>query len=139
MIRKPQTLLPFAVATLFAAATSIAPPVNPAIAFTERQVEQIFDILDSNHTGKVDRAEYDENKVAAMFPRAKNGEVGIGELSFEDTPFNRAFFNAADADHRGKLDGVDLIYALDFDKIDTAHKGYVTIDDLRRFMKMVGR
>jgi Ca2+-binding EF-hand superfamily protein len=139
MIRKPQTLSPFAVALLTAAATAIALPGNPAIAFTERQVEQVFDILDSNSTGQVDRAEYNENKVAAMFPQAKNGEVGIGELSYEDTQFNHAFFNAADTTHRGKLDGVDLIYALDFDRIDTDHKGYITINDLRRFMKSVGR
>ncbi|HXE17451.1 MAG TPA: EF-hand domain-containing protein [Stellaceae bacterium] len=37
------------------------------------------------------------------------------------------------------LDGVDMIYALSFDKIDTDRKGYITIADLRRFMQKAGR
>lgn len=110
-----------------------------AFAFSEQQIEQVFSVLDSDKTGKVDRAEYDRNKVAAMFWPAKIGNSGIGELRYEDTQFNRAFFNAADVDHKGVLDGVDMIYALSFDKIDTDHKGYITIDDLRRFMRKIGR
>jgi Ca2+-binding EF-hand superfamily protein len=138
MIRKLY-LLPVALAALLAGAAAIALPTHPAFAFTEKQVEQVFAILDSSHSGRVDRTEYDVNKIAAMFPSIKNGDIGIRELSYEDTQFNRAFFKAADIDHKGKLDNVDVIYALDFDKIDTDHRGYITLDDLRRFMKMAGR
>lgn len=134
MARHSLTLLPFVLLLLL-----IGAPAQRAHAFTEQQIDQVFAILDANRNGKVDRAEYDQNKVAAMFWRAKNGEAGIGDLTYEDTEFNRAFFDAADTDHKGTLDGVDLIYALDFDKIDTDHKGYITIDDLRRFMKKAGR
>ncbi len=114
-------------------------PLRVASAFTEKEVQGVFAVLDANKTGKVDRPEYDENKVAAMFfPAPPQGTTNFGDLMFEQTKFNRAFFDAADTDHKGKLDPVDLIYALDFDKIDTDHKG-ITIDDLRRFMKKVGR
>ena len=95
--------------------------------------------MDSDKTGKVNRAEYEEHKVEAMFWQAKPGALGIGELTFEQTKFNRAFFDAADSDHKGRLDGVDMIDALQFDKIDVSHRGYITIDDLRRFMIAAGR
>jgi Ca2+-binding EF-hand superfamily protein len=114
-------------------------PWHRASAFNEQQVEQVFAMLDTAKTGKVDKAEYDENKVAAMFWTPKTGTAGIGELTYEQTQFNRAFFDAADTDHKGKLDGVDMIYALEFEKIDIDHKGYITIDDLRRFMQKAGR
>jgi hypothetical protein len=136
MIRKTVALL---LAPLIVVLTGIGVRVLPAFGFTEHQIDQVFAVLDSSKTGKVDRAEYDQNKVAALFPRVKNGSAGIGELSYADTQFNRAFFNAADADHKGKLDGVDLIYASDFDKIDIDHRGYITLDDLRRFMKKAGQ
>jgi Ca2+-binding EF-hand superfamily protein len=110
-----------------------------ASAFSDQQVRQVFEILDSDKTGKVDKAEYDQNKIAAMFWQAKTGAAGIGELRLEDTEFNKAFFDAADVDHKGTLDGVDMIYALQFEKIDVDHKGYITIDDLRRFMNKAGR
>jgi len=112
---------------------------HQAGAFTEKQIEDVFSVLDSDKTGKVDRAEYDRNKVAAMFWQAKIGASGIGELRYEDTQFNRTFFDATDVDHKGVLDGVDMIYALSFDKIDTDRKGYITIADLRRFMQKAGR
>jgi hypothetical protein len=139
MTRKIRPLAPAAFLLLLTGALATGVPVRPAFAFTEKQIDQVFAILDSNKTGKVDRAEYDQNKVAAMFWRAKTGDAGLGELSYDDTEFNRAFFDAADTDHKGKLDGVDLIYALDFDKIDTDHKGYITLADLRRFMVKAGR
>jgi Ca2+-binding EF-hand superfamily protein len=114
-------------------------PLRGAFGFTEQQVQKVFEILDADKTGKVDEAEYDQNKVAAMFWQAKAGSLGIGELKFEDTQFNRAFFDASDLDRKGTLDGVDMIYALQFEKIDVDRKGYITIDDLRRFMNKIGR
>jgi Ca2+-binding EF-hand superfamily protein len=110
-----------------------------AFAFTDQQVRKVFEILDADKTGKVNKTEYDQNKVAAMFWQAKAGVAGIGELRYEDTQFNKAFFDAADVDHKGTLDGVDMIYALQFEKIDVDHKGYITFDDLRRFMTKIGR
>ncbi len=139
MTRNRLALAPAALLLLLIGAAALSVPLRSAFGFTEQQIDQVFAILDSNKTGKVDRAEYDQNKVAAMFWRAKSGDAGIGDLSYDDTQFNRAFFDAADTDHKGKLDGVDLIYALDFEKIDTNHKGYITLDDLRRFMIKVGR
>jgi hypothetical protein len=133
------TLLRNAVVVLIAGIAALTIPCHRASAFSEQQVEQIWAILDSNKTGKVDKAEYDQNKVAAMFWTPKTGTAGIGELTYEETPFNRAFFDAADSDHKGKLDGVDMIYALEFEKIDVDHKGYITIDDLRHFMQKAGR
>lgn len=124
---------------LFLAISLIGLPLRVASAFTEKEVQSVFAVLDKNGTGKVDHTEYDENKVAAMFPPAPPGTTDFGELKFEQTKFSRAFFDAADTDHKGKLDGVDLIYALQFEKIDTDHKGYITIDDLRRFMTKIGR
>lgn len=140
MARTPLTLSRIArIVFVVGGAALTIPWHHPASAFTEKQVEQVFAMLDSNKTGKVDKAEYDQNKVAAMFWTPKTGTAGIGELTFEETQFNRAFFNAADTDHKGKLDGVDMIYALEFEKIDLEDKGYITIDDLRRFMQKAGR
>jgi Ca2+-binding EF-hand superfamily protein len=136
MTRISVTLLPLALLVLLVAGGLTA---SRAFAFTDQQVQQVFALLDSNQTGKVDKAEYDQNKVGAMFWQSKTGAVGIGELSYEDTQFNRAFFDAADTDHKGRLDGVDMIYALEFENIDTDRKGYITLDDLRRFMKKIGR
>jgi len=74
-----------------------------------------------------------------MFWTPKTGSASLGALTYNETQFNRAFFDAADTDHKGKLDGVDMIYALEFEKIDVEHKGYITLDDLRRFMRKAGR
>jgi EF hand len=126
-------------AWLLISAVAIGTPFGAAFAFTEQELQRVFAILDSNKTGKVDRTEYDQNKVAAMFWQPKLGSMEMGELTFEDTKFNRAFFDSADTDHKGRLDGVDLIYALQFEKIDVDRKGYITIDDLRRFMNEAGR
>lgn len=134
MTRFNFALLPIVLVTFLAGTAAI-----PAFGFTDQQLRQVFAILDSNKTGKVDKAEYDQNKVAAMFWQAKIGSSGIGELRYDDTQFNRAFFDAADTDHKGMLDGVDMINALQFEKIDVDRKGYITLDDLRRFMKKAGR
>jgi hypothetical protein len=139
MARTLLTLSRVALVVVLVGSTALTIPWHPAHAFTEEQVERVFSMLDSNKTGRVDKPEYDQNKVAAMFWTPKTGTAGIGELTYEETQFNRAFFDAADTDHKGKLDGVDMIYALEFEKIDLDHKGYITIDDLRRFMRKAGR
>jgi len=139
MTRTSLTLSRGALFVLAALVAALTIPRDPAIAFTERQVEQVFAKLDTNKTGRVDKAEYDENKVAAMFWTPKTGTASLGALTYNETQFNRAFFDAADTDHKGKLDGVDMIYALEFEKIDVEHKGYITLDDLRRFMRKAGR
>jgi len=139
MARTSLTLSRSALIVLAAFVGALTMPWHPASAFTEKQVEEVFAKLDTNKTGRVDKAEYDENKVAAMFWTPKTGSAELGALSYEQTEFNRAFFDAADTDHKGKLDGVDMIYALEFEKIDLDHKGYITIDDLRRFMQTAGR
>ena len=139
MARTLLTLSRIALLLLLVGGAALTLPWHPASAFTEEQVEQVFAMLDASKTGKVDKAEYDQNKVAAMFWTPKTGTAGLGELTYEETQFNRAFFNAADTDHKGKLDGVDMIYALEFEKIDLDRKGYITIDDLRRFMQKAGR
>jgi Ca2+-binding EF-hand superfamily protein len=139
MARTLLTLSRIALLLLLVGGAALTIPWHPASAFTEEQVEQVFAMLDASKTGKVDKAEYDQNKVAAMFWTPKTGTAGLGELTYEETQFNRAFFNAADTDHKGKLDGVDMIYALEFEKIDLDRKGYITIDDLRRFMQKAGR
>jgi Ca2+-binding EF-hand superfamily protein len=111
-------------------------PWHGALAFTDEEVREIFKILDSNGDGKVDQIEFDRNKVAAIFRRAPTSSTA---MTFEETKVNRAFFDAADTDHDGKLEGVEMLDALPFKRLDYDNKGYITLSDLRRFLTEIGR
>ena len=119
-------------ATLAASLSAIA----PAVAYTDKEVAAIFKTLDTNGDGKVTREEYSANKVAIVY---RNVSGRGGNISFEQTKLSRAFFDAADVDHDGTLSPVEIIDALPFEAVDTDRKGYITLDDLRRFLTRIGR
>lgn len=122
-----------AVATVLAASL---PAIGPAWAYTDKEITQIFRMLDTNGDGKVTREEYSANKVAILYRNAPKGDT---TLTFEQTRVSRKFFDAADADHDGTLSPVEAMDALRFEAVDTDRKGYITLDDLRRFLTSIGR
>ena len=107
-----------------------------ARAFTDKEITEIFQMLDTNHDGKVTREEYSANKVMILY---RNVPKGNTKLTFEQTKVSRAFFDAADVDHDGTLSPVEAMDALPFEAVDTDRKGYITIDDLRRLLTRIGR
>jgi len=110
-------------------------PWQGAFAFGDAEIRADFKILDAAADGKVTREEFSFNKVAALFCRNQHS----GRMTFEQMTVTRAFFDAADTDHKGYLDAVEFFDAVQFDKIDLGHKNYITFDDLKRFLKEIGR
>lgn len=113
----------------------------PAAAFTDKEIAQIFDMLDTDHDGKISRREYDANKIHAFYRDVKSSATLRNmPLKFdENTPVSRQFFDAADTNHDGVLTGGELADALPYTAIDRDAKGYITRDDLSRFLKSISR
>ena len=124
--------IPAAVAILLASLSA----AGPALAYTDQEITEIFQMLDENHDGKVTREEYAVKKVMIIY---RNLPAGTGNLTFEQTKVSRAFFDAADADHDGTLSPVEIIDALPFEAVDLDNKGYFVLEDLRRFLNKIGR
>src|SRR5215469_17253831 len=124
--------IPAAVAILLASLSA----AGPALAYTDQEITEIFQMLDENHDGKVTREEYTVNKVMIIY---RNLPAGTGNLTFEQTKVSRAFFDAADANHDGTLSPVEIIDALPFEAVDLDNKGYFVLEDLRRFLNKIGR
>jgi Ca2+-binding EF-hand superfamily protein len=111
-------------------------PLAAAQAFTDKQVAEIYKLLDDKGDGKVDRLEFDINKVRALFWRDQPPGT---ELTFEQTALKREYFDKLDTNHDGKLSSFEMVDGLKFDDLDYGQKGYITKDDLRRFLTEVGR
>ena len=107
-----------------------------AVAFTDEEVLEIFQLLDTNRDGRVDSAEFANNKVMVIFRKQPKGDTII---TFEETKVSREWFDKADTNQDGKLSGVEVLGALRFEVIDTRNKGYFTLKDLTRFLKTIGR
>lgn len=110
--------------------------IDCAWAYTDKEVSKIFDMLDTNGDGRITREEYSANKVKMIY---RNMQTSATTLTFEQTKLSRAFFDAADADHDGTLSPVEIMDALPFEAVDTDRKGYISPDDLRRFLNRIGR
>ncbi len=110
--------------------------VAPGWAYTEEEIKAIFRELDTNGDGKVTREEYSAKKVTIIY---RNVPAGNTRLTFAQTKVSRAFFDAADTDHDGTLSPLEVMDALPFEAVDTDRKGYINLDDLRRFLTRIGR
>ena len=111
-------------------------PYHGAFAISDAEIREDFKILDTAADGKVTRDEFNFNKVAALFYRNRDPSK---PMTFEQMNLTRAFFDAADTDHKGYLDAVEFFDAVRFEKIDRGHKNYITLDDLERFLKEIRR
>jgi hypothetical protein len=119
---------------------SLAWPVHSAVAFTDKQIRQVFDILDSDHHGKVTRIDFETNKMTAFyFNRRPDASGGMKPMTFAETGLSRQFFDEVDQGHKGYLDPIDIIDGIRFEDIDRAHRGYFDYADLAAFMRKIGR
>jgi hypothetical protein len=109
-----------------------------ASAYTVKEAKEIFDILDSNHDGKVTKLEFETNKMDAFYFRARPDEQDP-RLRFEDTGLSMDFFRKADDGHKGYLTGLDLADAIHYEDIDVKHRGYFTFQDFLAGLKTISR
>jgi Ca2+-binding EF-hand superfamily protein len=107
-------------------------------AYTAQEAKEVFDILDTNHDGKVTKLEFETNKIDAFYFRNRKNQQDP-RLRFEETGLSRAFFDQADHGHKGYLTGLDLVDAIRFDQIDVRHRGYITFEDLVAGLRTISR
>jgi hypothetical protein len=131
-VRLGQGVMALAVMVLSLAWPEIAP------AYTVQEAKAIFDILDSDHDGKVTRLEFETNKIDAFFFRNRV-DPQDPRMRYEDTGLSRAFFDQADHGHKGYLTGLDLVDAIRFETIDAHHRGYFDFNELLAGLKTIGR
>ena len=112
---------------------------QPAAAFTDKDAREIFNILDREQHGKVTLVDFQINKVQAFFWRTRHETGATKPVTFEDTILSREFFDQADLGHKGYLDGVDMVYAIRFEDIDTKRRGYFEHADLVAYLSKIGR
>jgi hypothetical protein len=125
-------------ALAFLAVLFLAGGVPKAAAYTDEEARHIFDILDSDHDGKVTKVEWEANKIDAFFFRSRQHPEDL-RLHYEETGLSREFFDRADTAHKGYLTGLDLVDAIRFEEIDTRHRGYFDFQDLVAGLKTISR
>jgi Ca2+-binding EF-hand superfamily protein len=126
--------------TIWISALVCAIAIYPALAFNENDVRQVFKTLDEDGDGKVTREEYSSQKIFAIYrnvPPSSN-LLEDNDIKFGQTKLSRDFFDASDTDKNGQLSPIEVIDAFHFERIDTLQRGFITIDDLRTFMKKIG-
>ena|SRR5690242_10516211 len=121
-----------AAAVLLALSSSI----DCSWGYTDKEIDAIFKMLDTNGDGKITREEYSANKVKMIY---RNMPTSATTLTFDKTRVSRAFFDAADTDHDGTLSPIEIMDALPFEAVDTDRKGYISPDELRQFLNRIGR
>ena len=126
-------------APVLALVLTLSWPAQPVAAFTDKDTREIFGILDPEHHGKVTLVDFQINKVQAFFWRSRDERGNIKPLTFDDTILSREFFDKADFGHKGYLSGLDIVYAIRFDDIDTKRRGYFEHADLVAYLSKIGR
>jgi len=117
----------------------LAPGLLPrAAAYTDEEARRIFDILDSDHDGKVTKVEWEANKIDAFFFRQRQHPEDL-RLRYEETGLSREFFDRADTTHKGYLTGLDMVDAIRFEDIDAKHRGFFDFADLVAGLKTISR
>jgi Ca2+-binding EF-hand superfamily protein len=115
-------------------------PIAPAASFTDKQAREIFATLGPDSNGHVSRVQFEQTKLNAFYFRHRpTGDYEMKPLTFEETDLSREFFDKADTDHDGTLDGVEIVDAIRFEDIDTKGRGYFDFSDLVAFLKKIGR
>lgn len=124
---------------ILAAALAVAPVLlsGSAMAFTDAEIAEIFKTFDANGDGKVDRTEFDVNKISIIYRNIKTDP--IAGVSFEQTKVSRAFFDSLDKDHNGLLRPIEINDGLTFERLAGEGRSTFDLSDLTRFMNSVGR
>ena len=110
------------------------------MAFSEKEISEVFALLDVDKDGKISRQEFAGEKISVIYRGIPLPEdrLSEGNLRFEDLQVNREFFSSADRNGDGVLSPVEMVDALQFEKI-SGNKDHITLQDLRRFMNQIGR
>jgi hypothetical protein len=97
-------------------------------------------MLDANSDGQVTPVEYDVNKIQVIYRNAPpTMNLAAQEVAFSDTKISRQYFDSIDKDRNGTLSPIELLEALKFENLDTSRKGFLELEDVRRFMNRIGR
>lgn len=122
---------------LVIAASVMTALAENAHSFADGEAVQIFKMFDTDGDGKVDRTEFDFNRVAVIYRNLKTDP--INGAAFEQTRLSREFFDSLDRDHNGLLRPIEIYDGFKFERIAGERGQSFDIDDLRRFLSAVGR
>ena len=132
-----------------------AAPALPTKASVQAQAKALFDKMDANHDGKVDRAEADKFQAAARAAQDarrkqvigaafakidanKDGQISRQEFEAAETPKaaptgQNAWFDANDIDKNGKVELNEAIAKVqrNFEAIDKDNNGVLSAQELQ--------
>ena len=102
----------------------------------EPLVQRIFQALDEDGNGHVDRSEFLLRKIRLMNAHDADGDHYI---SAEETRVTETEFNKADVDGDGRLSGLEWIDArfTDFDAVDGNADGKLSVEEVDAFATLV--
>jgi Ca2+-binding EF-hand superfamily protein len=102
------TLRPFMRAMLLVAVALLALGGRATLAAEEDSRRELFQMLDTNNNGTVDRIEFELKKVEVIFRNTVHREA---ILHIEETRLSPRVFNELDRNHTGTLDVHDVANA----------------------------
>jgi Ca2+-binding EF-hand superfamily protein len=121
---------PRAILCLAACLIAIASLSNVVQAQAPSDPNEIFDMFDTNSDGKIDRTEFDVNKVQviSVFDANRNGQLERDETRMSDEAFN-----TADQDSDGAISGYEFVESPlgKFEAFDSDGDGLITREEFR--------
>jgi hypothetical protein len=126
--------MPLVIVALFA----LVGRVTPTQAADEDSRRALFQMLDTNGKGTIDRNEFELNKVSVIFRKTVHREA---VLHIEDTRLSPRVFNELDRNKTGALDVHDVVNApmFQFTWWDRNHDGVIDIAEFNAGMDELER
>lgn len=127
----------FLIGVIFAFIISMYPGIALAQGrpVEARQTKAIFDLLDTNHDGKISVSEFKNNQMLIFYIWDKNKDL---VLTPDETPLPPDVFRRI-AGENSKIDTMEFMNVVDsaFERADINRDGFLTLDEFTKMRQLV--